>query len=60
MLKEAWMEEGLSLVTKGACLRTAGRPSACSGTLRAPQGRGQLPRFIFVTTVDFPSEFTGA
>jgi len=59
VLKEAWMEEGLSLVTKGACLRTAGRPSACSGTLRE-RGRGQLPRFIFATTVDFPSEFTGA
>lgn len=57
MLKEAWMEEGLSLVTKGTCLRTLGHLSACSGTLRALQGRGKLPRFIFVTTVDIPSEF---
>lgn len=60
MLEEAWMEEGLSTVMEGAWLRTAGHLSVCCGTLRASQGRGKLPPFIFVTTVDFPSEFMDA
>lgn len=58
--KEAWMEEGLNTVMEGACVRRAGQLRVCSGTPKASQGRGKLPPFIFVTTADFPSEFTDA